>query len=88
MKNEDEKVKALPKDIDLETITFTFSQEENCIDGGDGEELIIEAKSSLGITRDEGAFFVLKTEQWAFDGDEMQEIINACKESVNKMIWK
>ena len=47
-------------------MTFKFEQESNCVDGGEGETLIVEAKSSLGIDGDGGAFYVLKTDQWAF----------------------
>jgi hypothetical protein len=60
-----------PNKASLDTMTFRFEQEENCVDGGEGETLIVEAKSSLGIDGDGGAFYVLKTEQWAFsDIDE------------------
>lgn len=81
-------IPALPDGVHCETITFTFSQDANCVDGGDMEELVIEAKSSLGITGDEGAFYVLKTSQWAVDGDELQQIIDRCKEAVDKMVRK
>jgi hypothetical protein len=49
-----------------------LSRRRNCDgSGGEGETLIVEAKSSLGIDGDGGAFYVLKTEQWAFsDIDE------------------
>ena len=59
----------------LDTMTFKFSQEANCVDGAgdDIEKLIVEAKSSLGIDGDGGAFYVMKTEQWAFD--EIDELI-------------
>ena len=61
-----------PNRAALDTITFKFEQDENCVDGGDGETLIVEAKSSLGIDGDGGAFYVLRTEQWAFsDIDEL-----------------
>jgi hypothetical protein len=54
-----------PNRAQLDTMEFKFYQEENCVDGGEGEELIVEAKSSLGIDSDGGAFYVLRTEQWA-----------------------
>lgn len=54
-----------PNIAQLDTIDFNFYQEANCVDGGEGEYLTVEAKSSLGIDGDGGAFFVLKTEQWA-----------------------
>lgn len=65
----------------LTKAVFTFYQEGNCIDGGD-EELEIRCESSnFGL--DEGCFYVLKTEQWAFDSiDELKELI----ERVNKVI--
>ena len=81
-------IPALPDGVHCETITFTFSQDSNCVDGGEMEELVIEAKSSLGITGDEGAFYVLKTSQWAVEGDELQQIIDRCKEAVDKMVRK
>ena len=54
----------------LESASFTFSQEANCISKDEFEEITIEAESSLGIDRDGGCFFVLKTEAWSVDGVE------------------
>jgi len=73
----------------LETITFTFSQEANCVDGpsNDIETLTVEAKSSLGIDGDGGAFYVLRTEQWAIDGsNEIHELIKRCETAVNAIV--
>lgn len=71
----------------LETITYTFTQEGNCVDGRDTEELIIEAKSSLGIGYDEGAFYVLKTDRWAIDDvSEIEDLILKVQESVKLFI--
>jgi hypothetical protein len=70
----------------LNEMTFRFTQEANCVDGmsEDVEELIVEAKSSLGIDGDGGAFFVLRTEQWAFDGvNEFEEIRTLLKRVEN-----
>ena len=48
----------------LERATFEFSQEANCLSNSDEfESLIIECESSLGIDRDNGCLFVLKTEK-------------------------
>ena len=53
----------------LEEASFKFSQDPNCLDGRDEYEFLeIEAQSSLGIDRDNGCFFVLKTEKWSIDG--------------------
>ena len=76
---------------DLDTVTFTFTQETNCVDGpsNDIETLTVEAKSSLGIDGDGGAFYVLRTEQWAVDGaDEINEIIKRCEKAIEAAITK
>ena len=55
----------------LERATFEFSQESNCLSNPDEAEfLTIECESSLGIDRDEGCFYVLKTEQWSIDNEQ------------------
>ena len=54
--------------IILERATFEFSQDGNCISSSDQYEfLTIECESSLGIDRDDGCFYVLKTEKWSID---------------------
>jgi hypothetical protein len=69
--------------IILESASFIFSQEGNCVDGGD-EQLEIRCESSLGIDRDKGLFYVLKTEQWAFDSlDELQEQLSRISKIIN-----
>lgn len=69
----------------LESVTFTFSQEANCVDGGDVEVLNIRCESSLGIDRDGGCFYVLKTEQWAFDSiDELKELVDRISKVISK----
>jgi hypothetical protein len=76
---------------ELETVTFTFTQETNCVDGpsNDIETLTVEAKSSLGIDSDGGAFYVLRTEQWAVDGvDEINEIIKRCEKAIKAVVNK
>jgi hypothetical protein len=75
----------------LKTVTFTFTQETNCVDGpsNDIETLTVEAKSSLGIDNDGGAFYVLRTEQWAVDGaDEISEIIKRCEKAIEVIVKK
>ena len=55
----------------LERATFEFSQDANCVSDTDGAEfLTIECESSLGIDRDEGCFYVLKTKGWSIDSEE------------------
>jgi hypothetical protein len=66
-----------PNRPSLDTMTFKFEQDENCVDGGEGETLIVEAKSSLGIDGDGGAFYVLRTKQWAFN--DIEEMVTMLK---------
>lgn len=75
-----------PNQATLEMMGFRFTQEANCMDGtsDDVEELIVEAKSSLGIDRDGGAFYVLKTEQWAFDDvNELATMLRRVEAALN-----
>lgn len=68
----------------LEKVIFEFSQEGNCVDGGD-EFLEIRCESSLGIDYDEGCFYVLKTEQWSIDSvDELQKLFDRINKSITK----
>ena len=68
----------------LEEATFKFSQDGNCVDGGN-EFLEIRCDSSIGIDRDKGCFYILKTEQWAVDSaDDLQEIFNRIKKVISK----
>jgi hypothetical protein len=78
------KINPLPSGVNLEDVKFVFTQEANCCDGGEDETLIVEAKSSLGISGDEGAFFVLKTEQWAIDGpEELVALLEKVKQAID-----
>jgi hypothetical protein len=68
--------------VTLESAKFEFSQEGNCVDGG-YETLEIRMESSLGIDRDGGAFYVIKTDGWAIEGvEDLQKIFNR----INKIL--
>ena len=57
--------------IMLEKASFEFTQDANCIsDKDDYESITIEFESSLGIDRDDGGFFVLKTEKWTINDEK------------------
>lgn len=72
-------------EIVLERATFEFSQEANCVSSNEYESLIIEAESSLGIDRDKGCFFVLKTEGWSVDGvEDLEELFNRIRKVIEK----
>jgi hypothetical protein len=61
----------------LENAKFTFSQESNCIDGGDMEEITIRCESDIGIDRDGGCFYVIETKRWAIDSvDDLKELFD------------
>ena len=68
----------------LKNATFNFSQDGNCVDGGD-EFLEIRCESSLGLDRDKGCFFILKTERWAVDSPEdLQKLFDRIKKVISK----
>lgn len=68
----------------LESASFKFTQEGNCVDGG-FEELIVKCESSLGIDRDEGCFYILKTEQWAIDSEQdLKKLFDRINKCINK----
>lgn len=69
----------------LDSATFQFSQDSNCVDGGDMEVLTIRCESSLGIDGDEGCFYVLETKQWAFDSiEELKELVDRVSKVISK----
>lgn len=70
----------------LEEASFRFSQDANCVsDRDDCEFLEIEAHSSIGIDRDEGCFFVLKTEKWSVDSaEDLEKLFDRIRQVVIK----
>jgi hypothetical protein len=69
----------------LESATFKFSQESNCVDGGDVEELEIRCESSLGIDYDGGCFYILKTDGWAIDSvEDLQKLFDRIEKIIKK----
>jgi hypothetical protein len=72
--------------VKLDKITFEFIQEEHCMSNErDGfETLTIECISDMGISDSDGAFYVLKTEQWAIDGPEdLIALLDKVKQAIN-----
>lgn len=70
----------------LESATFHFTQDANCVDGErEYEALDIICESSLGIDRDGGCFFVLKTDSWSVDNvGELEELFNRIRKVIHK----
>jgi hypothetical protein len=68
----------------LEEATFRFSQDANCLSDQDEYEFLeIEAKSSLGIDRDNDCFFVLKTNKWSIDSvEDLEKLFNRIKKVI------
>jgi hypothetical protein len=55
---------------ELQQATFEFSQEGNCLNGGD-ESITIQVRGDLGIEgKDPGYFFEISTDRWSFDSKE------------------
>ena len=72
----------MEEEVMLESARFEFTQEGNCVDGG-LESLEIRMESSLGIDRDGGAFYILKTDQWAIEGvEDLQKLFDR----INKVL--
>jgi hypothetical protein len=72
--------------IKLDKVTFEFTQEEHCCstDMNGVETLTIECMSDMGISDSEGAFYVLKTEQWAIDEpEELVALLDKVKQAIN-----
>jgi len=68
----------------LEEASFRFSQDANCLSDPDEYEFLeIEARSSLGIDRDNDCFFVLKTEKWSVDSvEDLEKLFNRIRKVV------
>jgi hypothetical protein len=72
--------------IKLDKVTFEFTQEEHCMsnDMGGVESLTIECMSDMGISDTDGAFFVLKTEQWAIDDiNDLKLLLETIEQAIN-----
>jgi len=73
-------------EIKLDKVTFEFTQDEHCMssDMGGVETLTIECMSDMGISDTEGAFYVLKTEQWAINGpEELAALLDKVKQAID-----
>ncbi len=73
-------------EVDLDKITFEFTQEEHCMSNSMGgtETLTIECMSDMGITQSQGAFFVLKTEQWAIESiDDLKQLFDKIEKAIS-----
>lgn len=67
----------------LDRMSFTFSQESNCVsDSDEMETLTVEVESSLGIDFDKGGFYVLKTDKWSVDKGDFESLIDRIESSV------
>jgi hypothetical protein len=56
-------------------------------DMGGVETLTIECMSDMGISDTEGAFYVLKTEQWAINGpEELVALLDKVKQAIDQAI--
>lgn len=75
----------MSQEVTLESASFEFSQEGNCVDKEDYETITIECKSDLGIDNTEGCFYVIRTEQWSLDSiDDLQKLFERISKAINK----
>ena len=76
----------MEEEVLLERATFEFSQDGNCISNSDHYEfLTIECESDLGIDRDEGCFYVLKTEKWSIDDEnDLKKLFDRIQKVIKK----
>ena len=70
----------------LEEASFKFSQDSNCLSDRDEYEFLeIEARSSIGIDRDEDCFFILKTEKWSVDSaEDLEKLFDRIRQVIIK----
>jgi hypothetical protein len=70
----------------LESASFRFSQDANCISEQDEYEFLeIKTHSSIGIDRDNDCFFVLKTEKWSVDSaEDLEKLFDRIRQVVIK----
>ena len=70
----------------LEEASFKFSQDANCLSDKDEYEFLeIEARSSIGIDRDEDCFFILKTEKWSVDSvEDLEKLFDRIRQVIIK----
>ena len=74
------------EEVKLDKITFEFIQKEHCCSNemGGVESLTIECMSDFGITETDGAFYVLKTEQWAIDDvNDLKKLFDKIEQAIN-----
>lgn len=72
----------------LESATFRFSQDGNCLDENDKYEFLeVEAHSSLGIDRDGDCFFTLRTKKWSVDSvEDLEKLFDRIRKVVKNEI--
>jgi len=70
----------------LEEANFKFTQDSNCLgDSDDFETIEINVRSSLGIDRDDGVFYELKTDLWSINSDaDLRELFDRIGKSIKK----
>ena len=76
----------MEEELILERATFEFSQDANCLTSSDEHEsLTIECESSLGSDRDDGCFYVLKTEKWSInDENDLKKLFDRIQKVIKK----
>jgi len=62
----------------LEKMSFEFSQEANCLSETNMAEFLqIQCLSDIGIDRNEGCFYILKTDGWSINSvEDLQQLFD------------
>jgi hypothetical protein len=67
----------------LDSAKFTFTQEGNCMDSNNIEEIEIKCLSDIGIDGSDSCLYVLKTDGWSIDNlAELENLITRIKKSL------
>ena len=72
---------------ELYEATFNFVQPAHYLSDSPQkiERLEVKALSGLGIDQDNGCYFTIKTDEWAFDSaEELEQIFKRIKKVINK----
>jgi len=61
----------------LDEATFIFTQDGNCLNSNDIEQLEIKCRADIGIDGNGSCFYELKTECWSIDNlGDLQELLD------------
>ena len=67
----------------LDEATFTFTQETNCMNHGEIEQIEIKCRADIGIDGNGSCFYELKTECWSIDSlNDLKQLFDRIEKSL------